>query len=306
MIKWWVHTLVLSFAVAGCRQSSPSAQDETRFPDELVRFKAYQNNPVFTGTGTDTWDRSIRERGYILKESDGYHLWYTGYNDQAADTMLKLGYATSPDAIRWTRHPENPVFDKSWTEDMMVVLHEGVYYMFAEGLHDRAHLLTSRDKTSWVDRGFLNITYTDGKPLTEGPYGTPTVFKNTDGKWYLFYERNDEAIWLATSNNFLNWTNVQDEPVIHKGPEAYDRYGVAVNQVILYKGTYYAYYHATAKEDWSEWSTNVAASNDLLHWTKFSGNPIAKENKSSGILVNDGERLNLYTMHENVCVHFPE
>ena len=44
---------------------SAAAED---FPSELVDFVTYQGNPVFAGTGKDTWDRNIRERGYILKE----------------------------------------------------------------------------------------------------------------------------------------------------------------------------------------------------------------------------------------------
>jgi beta-1,2-mannobiose phosphorylase / 1,2-beta-oligomannan phosphorylase len=305
-MKALAYAMLLGVALTGCRPTSPRSEHDIPFPDELVRFKSYENNPVFSGTGVETWDKNIRERGFILKEQDGYHMWYTGYNEEATDTMLKLGYATSSDGVRWTRYPANPIFRESWVEDMMVVLHDGTYYMFAEGLNDRAHLLISQNKISWSDRGFLKISYTNGKPLSEGPYGTPTVFKGLDRKWYLLYERNDEGIWLATSDDFINWTNVRDEPVIERGPEAYDRYGVAVNQVVVYHGIYYAVYHATALEDWSEWSTNVAASKDLLNWTKFAGNPIIKENKSSGILVNDGERWNLYTMHDNVCLHLPK
>jgi sucrose-6-phosphate hydrolase SacC (GH32 family) len=101
------------------------------------------------------------------------------------------------------------------------------------------------------------------------------------------------------------WTNIQDEPVLESGPEEYDAYGVAMNQVIKYKGFYYGYYHATADTDWSEWSTNVAVSKDLIHWKKYKGNPIIDNNKSSGILVNDGKQFRLYTMHPEMNIYFP-
>jgi hypothetical protein len=39
------------------------------FPPELVDFVPYEGNPVFAGTGEDTWDRKIRERGYIRREA---------------------------------------------------------------------------------------------------------------------------------------------------------------------------------------------------------------------------------------------
>lgn len=282
---------------------NPITKNEVR--EEMVAFKAYDKNPVFTGTGGDTWDQAIRERGYILKEEDGYHLWYTGFREDRADATLALGYATSPDGITWTRYKDNPIFNESWVEDMMVVKSDSVYYMFAEGRNDIAHMMTSTDKIHWKDHGSLKISYTNGEPLTPGPYGTPAVFIK-DSVWYLFYERNDEAIWLASSVNLTEWRNVKDEPVIKKGPEGYDKFGVAVNQIVAYEGLYYAYYHGTAFEDWSEWSTNVAVSDNLIDWKKYRLNPIMGNNKSSGLLVHDGLRYRLYTMHPQVSLHFAD
>ena len=284
--------------------SETATSDDETFPPELVSFTPYENNPVFGGSGTDSWDRNIRERGYILKEDDGYHLWYTGFRGDMKDPVMLLGYATSPDGIQWTRYQGNPIFTESWVEDMNVIKRDSVYYMFAEGLHDVAHLLTSTDKITWTDHGSLNILQTNGQPLSPGPYGTPTVYIEED-VWYLFYERNDEGIWLATSHDLKKWKNVQDEPVIRKGPEAYDKFGVALNQVIKHGDHYYGYYHGTPTEDWSVWNTNVAVSKDLVQWQKYKRNPILQENKSSGILVHDGEKYRLYTMHDAVQVHFP-
>ncbi|ASO04995.1 glycoside hydrolase family protein [Arenibacter algicola] len=280
-----------------------SPKDSVPFPFELTHFQTPAENPVFTGTGMDTWDHKIRERGYIIKEEGTYHMWYTGLNDEKEP--LALGYATSLDGIAWKRYNNNPVFNDSWTEDMMVIKEDGTYHMFAEGINDIAHRLTSTDRIHWTDHGSLDIRNADGSPLSEGPYGTPTVWRENN-IWYLFYERNDLGIWLATSKDLKVWTNAQDEPVITMGPEAYDKYGVAVNQIIKYKGWYYAYYHGTPFEDWSLWSTNVAASKDLLLWKKYPQNPIMEENRSSGILVPDGDLFRLYTMHDKVEVHFPK
>lgn len=302
------YVLVYLTLLWGCTSkptSKPvdSERDSTAYPLEILEFIADQRNPVFKGTGTDTWDERIRERGYILREDGAYHMWYTGYRDQP-DSEMHLGYATSEDGITWKRFEGNPIYDKGWMEDMMVIKDEGTYYMFAEGRDDIAHLLTSTDRIHWTEQGNLDIRYTNGEPLSKGAYGTPTAWKE-NGTWYLFYERGDLGIWLATSTDLKVWTNIQDEPVIAMGPEAYDKYGVAVNQIIKHKGKYYAYYHATAFEDWHEWSSCVAISDDLIHWKKYENNPIMKENKSSPILVHDGELYRLYTMHDQVCVHFP-
>ena len=276
--------------------------DSVPFPKKLTRFTTPEIAPLFTGGGKDSWDQKIRERGFILKEDGTYHMWYTGFGPDSK--ALALGYATSADGIHWTPYPNNPIFKESWTEDMMVIKVNGTYHMFAEGENDVAHRLTSTDRINWTDHGSLDIRKADGTPLSEGPYGTPTAWKEND-TWYLFYERNDLGIWLATSKDLNVWTNVQDEPVLAMGPEAYDKYGLAVNQIIKHNGWYYAYYHGTAYEDWSEWSTNVAASKDLLHWKKYPKNPIMEENRSSGILVPEGNNYRLYTMHDKVEVHYP-
>ncbi|NND05657.1 MAG: glycosylase [Saprospiraceae bacterium] len=278
-------------------------RDSVPFPAELVQFQSMSEGPVFGGTGKNTWDQKIRERGYILKEGTDFFMWYTGYRPESK--FKSLGYATSPDGLSWTRYAGNPIYDKNWTEDMMVLKVDDTYHMFAEGESDVAHRLTSKDRIHWTDHGSLDIRYADGRPLSEGPYGTPTVWREDD-IWYLFYERNDLGIWLATSKDLKIWTNMQDDPVIEMGPELYDQFGLAVNQIIKYEGWYYAYYHGTAFADWREWSTNVAASPDLIHWRKYSQNPIMGNNTSSGIVVPEVDGFRLYTMHDKVEVHLPK
>ena len=281
-----------------------AAGEADLFPPELVNFEFRRPNPVFEAARPGNWDANIRERGWILREENEYHMWYTGYNSK--NGPMKLGYATSPDGIRWTRYPKNPIYDESWVEDMIVVKVGDTYYMFAEGEGDHAQLLTSQDRIHWKHEGELIIRKTTGEPLSPGPFGTPAAW-HEDGVWYLLYERNDEAVWLAKSSDLKTWTNVQDEPVIKCGPEPYDNTMIAVNQVIKYKDRYYAYYHAkkpnTTK---NHWTMNVAMSEDLIHWTKYPGNPIIRDNFSSGILVDDGTQLRLYCMHEAVALFYPE
>ncbi|CAN5677611.1 hypothetical protein BH10BAC2_BH10BAC2_02820 [soil metagenome] len=295
--------LVISFCNIQCGPSQKATTTYMNgFPEELVKFVPYKNNPVFAGTGTGTWDKNIRERGFILHEDNAWYMWYTGYTD--INETKWLGYATSADGFNWTRYKDNPVYNSGWVEDMCVIKSDGLYYMFAEGRGDTAHLLTSSDRIHWAEQGNLDIRGTNGNTISKGPYGTPYAMKEK-GIWYLFYERDDLGIWLATSKDLKVWTNVQDEPVLKMGPEPYDQFAVAMNQVIKYKGLYYGYYHASAFKDWHEWSTNVAVSKDLVHWKKYEKNPIIGNDRSSGILVNDGKRYRLYTMHPEVNVYFP-
>lgn len=272
------------------------------FPAGLVEFTAYEGNPVFEGAGPGHWDERIRERGWILYEDDEYHLWYTGYAG-SEDATKQLGYATSPDGITWIRYPGNPIYSDHWVEDMCVVKRDDTYYMFAEGKDDQPHLLTSTDRVHWTRVGQLDIRRTDGEPIPPGPYGTPAVFIE-NGTWHLLYERNDEAIWLATSDDALHWTHVQDDPVMVPGPDDYDFRMIAINQVIKRDDRHYAYYHGLVRDSKpQEWTTCIAVSEDLLHWTKYAGNPILRENKSSAVCVESPDGPRLYTMHPAVCLH---
>jgi hypothetical protein len=305
-----IRTAVLVACLAAWSASAPAGTaGDADFPAELVDFVPYAGNPVFAGTGRDTWDRQIRERGYILKEGNLWRLWYTGYNYQPGDAQQTearyLGYATSPDGLKWTRYSDRPIFDKVWTEDVEVLKHGDRYWMFAEGRFDIAHWLTSPDGIAWKEEGSLDIRYRDGKPLSPGPYGTPCVWFE-GGRWYLFYERGDRGIWLAGSADGKRWTNLSDEPVIRMGPEPYDKYAVALNQVVKYRGKYYGYYHGNAdRQHHAPWTTSVAMSSDLVHWKKYAKNPIIATDHSSAVLVYDGRQFRLYTMHPDVRAWFP-
>jgi sucrose-6-phosphate hydrolase SacC (GH32 family) len=282
------------------------------FPLELVRFKQHGDKPVFTAAGPGTWEVKIRERGWINLDptADGtdakpkYRLWYTGY-DGTREGIKRLGYATSADGIAWTRHKDNPIYTQHWVEDMSVIPRDGVFHMFAEGKDDQAQLLTSPDGVKWQRAGQLDVRKANGRPIEPGPYGTPAAWLE-DGVWHLFYERSDAGVWLATSRDLKVWTNVSDEPVLRPGQGIHDRDLIAMNQIVKHKGRYYAYYHGSAKgETPSLWSTCVAVSDDLRSWKKYDNNPLLPRelNRSSGIIIRDGERFRLYTMHSEVWLH---
>ena len=116
---------------------------------------------------------------------------------------------------------------------------------------------------------------------------------------------------MASSKDRKIWKNVKDEPVLSLGPHSYDKLMIALNQVIKYKGRYYAYYHGSGTPTKPrKWCCAIATSTDLVHWKKYTGNPITHpdENKSSGILLIDSPKdstplFRLYTMHNQVFHH---
>lgn len=304
----WFGLMMVLFVFANCGNQQASDVNQW-FPKEVVAFAPYSDRSLFSGTDTSTWDKHIRERGFILYDDGIYKMWYTGYNP-GRSALKFLGYATSDDGIRWERYSETPIYSERWTEDVFVLKDQGLYYLFAEGKNDAAHLLTSTDGIHWESRGDLTIQSVAGDTIP-APYGTPTIYIK-DGIWHLFYERVDAAIWVATSVDKLHWRNIQDEPVLIPGPEDYDKGAVAANQIVEFDGKYYLYYHATSNPDWNKggspvhWNSNVAVSEDLITWKKYPNNPLVENNESSPVTVWDGQQPKLYTMHKNVHLYVPK
>jgi hypothetical protein len=282
-------------------------------PRELVAFGPPSAEPLFAGGGADAWDRDLRERGWILRHRGCWHLWYTGSNPDR-DPVRRLGHATSGDGLNWTRFA-GPLLPGRWVEDVCVARVGGpdgsgaeTFRMVAEGEHDVAHLLASRDLLSWRPCGSLDIRLASGVAIPDGPRGTPTLWFDR-GLWHLYYERRDEGVWLATSRDCRTFTNVSDEPVLGCGPDVYDRHGIAIDQIVRFDGRWYAYYHASPDPARQTWQTCLAASDDLIRWEKWAGNPVmpvdpAHPKRSSATLIHDGERLRLYTTHPDVRVRF--
>lgn len=300
-----MRVLVLCGLSASLAAHCPAA--ELLFPSALVHFGPASAQPLLSGGGDEAWDRDLRERGWIMRDGGGWHLWYTGSNADR-DPLRRVGYATSRDGLNWTRSKSNPLVADAWVEDVCVVKRCGQYLMFAEGAGDIAHWLSSRDRVSWERRGPLDIRLRDGSPISNGPRGTPAVWFER-GVWHLFYERLDHGVWLATSRDLCTFTNTQDEPVLTCGPEPYDRHGIAVDQIVKHAGRYYAYYHSSPVADRATWQTCIATSTDLVHWVKYAGNPLvpvdpAHPKRSSAMLVHDGCRYRLYTTHPDVRVLF--
>lgn len=277
------------------------------FPTELVDFGPVSSRPLFAGGGADAWDRDLRERGWIVRDATGWHLWYTGSNP-GQGPLRRLGHATSRDGLNWRRVCDGPALADRWVEDVCIVQRGCCAVMFAEGERDIAHLLVSRDRRRWEPCGPLDIRLTDGAPIPAGPRGTPTAWFE-HGVWHLFYERMDKGVWLATSRDLRTFTNRTDDPVLTCGPDAYDAGRIAVDQILRHNGRYYAYYHASPRDQGPEWNTCIATSLDLVHWEKYAGNPVLPvdpeaPSRSSAMLVFDGRTHRLYTTHPDVRVCF--
>jgi beta-1,2-mannobiose phosphorylase / 1,2-beta-oligomannan phosphorylase len=138
-----------------------------------------------------------------------YRMWYSGGEQYEPNA---IGYATSPDGLKWTRHDKNPIFQpdpkNAWEKDRVtacqVVKHGDWYLMFYIGFRDQNHaqigLARSKDGITDWQRHPVNpiIRPGQGKWDADAVYKPYAIF---DGKrWLLWYNGRrggDEQIGVA-------------------------------------------------------------------------------------------------------------
>jgi len=100
-------------------------------PDGIA-WSRYVGNPVLSpGPG---WDSEYVREASVLLVNGVYRMWYAG---TAAWPDFRIGYATSPDGLAWTKHAANPVFvplagafDDTTVYGPQVVHYGGTYHMW--------------------------------------------------------------------------------------------------------------------------------------------------------------------------------
>ena len=78
--------------------------------DDGIHWKK-EPAPVLPLGAEKTWDAQSQAGPCVLKLEDGFHLWYLGSGELNGKTTWRIGHATSPDGLRWTRSGAEPVLD---------------------------------------------------------------------------------------------------------------------------------------------------------------------------------------------------
>jgi hypothetical protein len=295
---------------SGTKTASIDSRESTNFAPELIvttsndskrqlsllRFEVSDNATLSPGPA-GSWDENIRERGWFMYDNGIYHAWYGGWRgdyNHNIPNLVKLGYATSIDGVNWTKHPDNPIYDETWIEDICVVKHDGTYYMYAEdeytdgGNHVHIVLYTSTDGISWTKHG--PVLQRDGDGWEQHEVATPVVWKE-DGSWFMLYEgigsETAGQIGLATSADGINWTRDLRNPVL-ANPFGTDR-DIAFDSIIKRGGIYFAYGHY--RDARQQWIGGVFTSCDLVSWTLRSNGEVPN---SSAVILDTGNDFLLY------------
>jgi N-acetylglucosaminyldiphosphoundecaprenol N-acetyl-beta-D-mannosaminyltransferase len=163
------------------------------------------------------WDSLRIETPSVVKVQGTYHLYYSGTDERGAkEGVFAIGHATSPDGVRWTKDPANPIVTRQ-THDRFQWGYTGVgepgvvydartqtFYLYYVSLaFSRADptigrvgilLATSADGSRFTHHvdpsGERALILTRDIPnATSGAwfgYSTPTVLLRADGEFHLF------------------------------------------------------------------------------------------------------------------------
>jgi len=196
-----------------------------------------------------SWDEDYAECPTVLIDPDAspekrYKMWYCGM--ASSEEIYRIGYATSPDGINWTKYENNPVLD------------------VGDGFYDWDYLAVADPMVLYTGDGYM-MWYTGAGFDTTG---LP-----------VFYLR----IGLALSQDGINWVKYPGNPVLDIGPPgSFEDRGVAAPSV-LWNGEYLEMYYGGWSELGAgimpKTDIGYAVSFDGMAWVKSENNPILENGK---------------------------
>jgi hypothetical protein len=277
----------------------------TTFLYSQAEWFKYTGNPVLSGNSGE-WDTDI-SFGNVIFDGSIYKMWYMG--GTTTNNNLRIGYATSPDGIEWTRYSGNPVltpgapgfFDAGAVGTPTVMLENSVYKMwYAASTTNppnqiRIGYATSLDGINWTRENNGNPVLALGSPGEWDDYWVthPTVVK--DGSiykmWYCGsqFPIGTERIGYATSPDGINWTKYNDpstpnppyaesDPVVTVGSSGgWDSFLLMQPNVISNNSIFEMWYTGN---NGSIQSIGHATSLDGIIWDKDTLNPVMTKSTS--------------------------
>lgn len=192
-----------------------------------MRLLRYIENPILLPDVTSNWETYNVFNPAVIHKNGLFHMWYRA---QGLDWVSRIGYAFSRDGIHWNRLkqpvivPEDNI-DARGVEDPRVTELEGVFYM--------------------AYTAYGNECDNEGEPAPSGGSITPMFAKSTNlFNWerigamvtgennkdhvlfprrinnrYIAFHRRPPQIWLAESDDMINWPEEFMRPVFGPRPD---------------------------------------------------------------------------------------
>lgn len=192
------------------------------------------NAPKIVLSPAGNWEQDLNRPGVVFKDGT-YHLWYTGQ----ALGQSRIGYATSPDGLSWTRVQNEPVLvsEQAWEKVAVMCPHvlwdepEKVYKMwYSAGEQYEPNAIgyaTSSDGIHWAKRKSNPIFVANPETDWEKHKVTAAQVFIHNGWYYMFYigfaNENLARIGIARSRDGVtNWERLPGNPIISPDAQKWD------------------------------------------------------------------------------------
>ena len=248
----------------------------------------HSGNPVMTA-GPEAWEDTYIGPGSVIFHEGEYHMWYSGgHFPGAGNEDFKIGHATSPDGIKWTKD-ENPVLDKGADGEWdgrgvfapSVLLRDDVFHMWftgytSDGIFHSVGYATSPDGINWVKDANNPVLEKGSSGEWDGNRlkAPSVVFDGSEYHMYFDAFRNSEgnSIGHATSTDGISWSKDPQNPILSSGGVGtWDYSTMELQSVLFHKTTFHMWYSGGK---FLEWDIGYATSEDGSAWTKHDVNPV--------------------------------
>ena len=155
-----------------------------------IIWTPYAGNPVLThGTG---WESVAISDPMVIKDGSVYKMWYQGGEP---GSQHRIGYATSPDGINWTKYAGNPIFIPvalgTWAINPFIMKEGSLYKMWygdadvSPGGNIRIFYATSTDGINWNRYYSANPVVINGG--FDGQHALAPWIINDNGDYKMWY-----------------------------------------------------------------------------------------------------------------------
>lgn len=123
-----------------------------------INWTKYPGNPVLEPGPVGSWDDKFVSEPRVVRVGDTYMMFYWGESLKGTPSrwIQRIGRATSPDGIRWTKDPQPVVIpSQSWEGGNVaspgVIYEGGVFKLwYSVGVNDGLGYAWSRDGITWT------------------------------------------------------------------------------------------------------------------------------------------------------------
>jgi len=178
----------------------------SQMQDEGMKLRRYQGNPILKPKRGNDWESAAVFNAAVIRDSDIFHMLYRA---RGKDGISRLGYAVSKDGFNFLRL-DKPVFEPEGEfetlgcEDPRIIRMGEEFYMTytAYSKHGiRVSLAATKNFITWRRYGviFPDVEDKDAVLFPE----------KRGGKYVMLHrpmpEKEPWGIWIAYSDDFLNW-----------------------------------------------------------------------------------------------------